>query len=98
EFNLIGDLTVQRQKGPADKYTVMDPTNGLNAFWNRALGAPGFGNGVGRETRFITSALYSNYSRYNDPITNRIVPNINDMDHWGVSGTFEWKLSDNMML
>ena len=98
EFNLIGDLTVQRQKGPADKYTVMDQTNGLNAFWNGAFAAPVFGNGVGWDSRFITHDLYSNYSRYNDPITNRIVPNINDMDHWGVSGTLEWKLTDSMTL
>ncbi len=41
EFNLIGDLTVQRQKGPADKYTVMDQTNGLNAFWNGAFAPAG---------------------------------------------------------
>ena len=98
EFNLIGDLTVQRQKGPADKYTVMDPTNGLNAFWNSAFAAPVFGTGVGWDTRFITKDLYSNYSRYNDPITNRIVPNINDMNHWGVSGTLEWNLTDNLKL
>lgn len=98
EFNLIGDLTVQRQKGPADKYTVIDQTNGLNAFWNAAFAAPVFGNGVGWDSRFITKDLYSNYSRYDDPITHRIVPNINDMDHWGVSGTLEWKLTDNITL
>ncbi|HVY81489.1 MAG TPA: TonB-dependent receptor [Steroidobacteraceae bacterium] len=98
EFNLIGDLTVQRQKGPADKYTVMDQTNGLNAFWNGAFVQPVFGNGIAWDDRFITPDLYSNYSRYNDPITNRIVPNINDMDHWGVSGTFEWKLTDTLRL
>jgi iron complex outermembrane receptor protein len=98
EFNLIGDLTVQRQKGPADKYTVIDATNPLNAGWSAAFAAPVFGNGVAWDSRFITSDLYSNYSRYSDPITNRIVPNINDMDHWGVSGTLEWKLSDNVTL
>jgi iron complex outermembrane recepter protein len=96
EFNLIGDLTVQRQKGPADKYTVMDETNGLNGFWNGAFAAPVFGNGVAWDPRFITGDLYSNYSRYNDPVTNRIVPNVNDMDHWGVSGSFEWRLTDNV--
>jgi iron complex outermembrane receptor protein len=98
EFNLIGDLTMQRQKGPADKYTVIDPTNGLNAFWSGAFAQPVFGTGVGVDQRFITDDLYSNYSRYNDPITNRRVPNINDMDHWGVSGTFEWGLTESVKL
>ena len=32
EFNLIGDVTNQRKKGPGDKYTVIDDANGLNAF------------------------------------------------------------------
>ncbi len=54
EFNLIGDLTVQRQKGPADKYTVMDATNGLNAAWNGVFARPVFGNGVAWDSRFIT--------------------------------------------
>ena len=99
ELNLIGDLTVQRQKGPADKYTVMvDPPSNLNSFWNGAFATPVFGAGVGWDTRFITNDLYSNYSRYNDPVTNRIVPNINDMDHWGVAGTLEWSLTDNIKL
>ncbi len=98
EFNLIGDLTVQRQKGPADKYTIIDGTNGLNALWNSVFTGPVFGAGVGWDSRFVTDSLYSNYSRYNDPLTNRIVPNINDMDHWGVSGTFEWKLTDRITL
>jgi iron complex outermembrane receptor protein len=95
EFNLIGDVTSQRQKGPADKYTVMDETNGLNAFWNAVFAQPVFGD-VAWDRRFITPSLYSNYSRYDDPITHRIVPNINNMNHWGVSGTFEWKLSDSV--
>ncbi|MEP7246044.1 MAG: TonB-dependent receptor [Gammaproteobacteria bacterium] len=96
EFNLIGDVTSQRQKGPADKYTVMDQTNGLNGFWNAAFAAPVFGAGIGWDPRFITNDLYSNYSRYDDPVTHRLVPNINDLNHWGVSGTFEWKLTDSM--
>jgi iron complex outermembrane receptor protein len=99
EFNLIGDLTSQRQKGPADKYSVMQVVpNDLNSFWNFVFAEPLFGTGIGWDDRFLTDDMYSNYSRYNDPLTGRIVPNINDMEHWGVSGTFEWKLSDNMQL
>jgi iron complex outermembrane receptor protein len=99
EFNLIGDLTSQRQKGPADKYTTMNVVPGdLNSFWNAVFAEPLFGTGIAWDDRFITDDIYSNYSRYNDPLTGRIVPNINDMEHWGVSGTFEWRLSDTMQL
>ena len=103
ELNVIGDLTSQRQKGPGDKYTIIDGTNGLNAAWNAVFVAPVFGldnndNPVAWDSRFVTKDLYSNYSRFDDPLTHRSVPNINNLNHWGVSATLEWKLSDNVNL
>jgi iron complex outermembrane receptor protein len=99
EFNLIADVTSQRQKGPADKYTVIDKNLGFfNAGWNAAVAAPVFGTGIGYDSRFLTNSLYTNYSRFGDPITHRSFPNINDLQHWGVSGTLEWKLTDNVNL
>jgi iron complex outermembrane receptor protein len=99
EFNLIGDVTSQRQKGPADKYTIIDGTGGFfNAGWNAAIAEPTFGDGIGYDDRFITDSMYTNYSRYGDPFDNRSFPNINDLQHWGVSGTLEWKLGDNVNL
>ncbi|MEP7311703.1 MAG: TonB-dependent receptor [Pseudomonadota bacterium] len=98
EFNLIGDVTSQHQKGPADKYTIMDSTNGLNTLWNGVVAGPTFGAGIGYDSRFITNSPYSNYSRYDDPFTHRSFPNINDLQHWGLSGTLEWKLTDNVNL
>ena len=102
DLNLIADLTSQRQKGPADKYTVIDGSpnccGGLNAGWNAVIVAPIYGAGVGWDNRFITNNMYTNYSSFTDPISGRTVPNINDLDHWGVSGTYELKLSDNLNL
>jgi iron complex outermembrane receptor protein len=97
EFNLIGDLTVQRQKGPADKYTVIDPTALFNPGWNSQVSIPVFG--VPWDARFITDSAYTNYSRYGtDPLTGRNVPNINDLEHWGLSLTGEWRISENVQL
>jgi iron complex outermembrane receptor protein len=99
ELNLVGDLTSQRQKGPADKYTIIDKDLGFfNAGWNAAVAAPVFGTGIGYDSRFLTKDFYTNYSRYFDPFTNRSFPNINDLQHWGVAGTLEWKLSDTLTL
>jgi iron complex outermembrane receptor protein len=98
EFNLIGDVTDQRQKGPADKYTIMDGTNGLNAGWSAVFAAPVYGAGVAYDSRFITDSPYSNYSRYDDPHNQRDYPNVNNLNHWGVSGTLEWKLAENVNL
>ena len=50
------------------------------------------------DDRFVTNSLYSNYSRYDDPLEHRLVPNINNLQHWGVSATLEWKLSDALSL
>ncbi len=115
ELNLIGDMTVQRQKGPGDKYTVMDGNGGggLNAGWNFVFVAPMFGNDpngnpVAWDQRFVTPSLYTNYSRFGDPLTlttptgevigPRTIPNINNLNHWGVSATLEIKLTDTMLL
>jgi iron complex outermembrane receptor protein len=99
EFNLIGDLTSQRQRGPADKYTVIDASLGFfNAGWNAAVAGPVFGTGIGYDSRFLTDDFYTSYGRFGDPINNRSYPNINNLQHWGVSGALEWKLTDNMQL
>jgi iron complex outermembrane recepter protein len=99
EFNLIGDITSQRQKGPADKYTIIDGTNFFNGvLWNPSVAEPLFGDGIGYDSRFITNSAYTNYSRFGDPLYGRNFPNINDLQHWGVSGSLEWKLTDNINL
>jgi len=96
EFNLIGDFTRQRQKGPADKYTVINDT-GLVALWNDLYAESTFG--VRYDDRFITDSPYTNYSTYSDPVYGRTdFPNINDLDHWGVSGTLDYELTDNVAL
>ncbi|HTT00529.1 MAG TPA: TonB-dependent receptor [Steroidobacteraceae bacterium] len=109
EFNLVGDITLQNQEGPADKYTVIDGTNGLNAGWGTLtyapLGVPTagpaayIGKPISYDSRFITNTFYSSYSQYGtDPISGRNVPNINDINHWGVAGTLDWKLTDDLTL
>ncbi len=103
EFNLVGDFTRQRQKGPADKYTVIanssDPTSGgafLNYLWSQNVSIPNYG--IPYDSRFVTNSPYTNYSRYTDPVSHRNVPNVNDLDHWGLSGTIDWDATDNLHL
>jgi iron complex outermembrane receptor protein len=107
ELNLVGDITVQNQNGPADKYTVIDGTNGLNAAWGALtygyLGVPTagpaayIGKPISYDSRFITNNMYSGYSNYGtDPISGRNVPNINNLNHWGIAGTLEWQLTDDV--
>lgn len=109
EFNLIGDITLQNQEGPADKYTVIDGTNGLNAGWGALtyayLGVPTAGPAayIGKpiiyDSRFITNNFYTSYGAYGtDPISGRNVPNIDNLNHWGFSGILDWKLADNVSL
>ncbi len=57
-----------------------------------------FGNGVGYDSRFLTNDFYTSYGRFGDPINHRDYPNINNLQHWGVAGTLEWKLTDAVML
>jgi iron complex outermembrane receptor protein len=112
EFNLIYDVTHQAQEGPADKYTVIDgafPGAFPNELWgNLTYGALGvatagpaayLGKPIGYDSRFLTNSIYTSYSNYGtDAISGRDVPNINDLDHWGVTGTLDWKLADSVNL
>jgi iron complex outermembrane receptor protein len=100
ELNLIADYTRQRQESPTDKYTyIASPQNfpgplGIDGvlpqFW---VNTPqqAFGAGVLYDSRFVTKDPYTSYGRFGtSPIDGRFVPNENNLDHWGVSGTTDW--------
>ena len=92
EVNLVADYTRQRQEAPTDKYTAIDPNNFLIGLWNNIVGVPiaRYGPGVAYDQRFITSSPYTTYGTFGvDPIDGRNVPNENNLDHWGVSGTID---------
>jgi iron complex outermembrane receptor protein len=112
ELNLIYDMTVQNQEGPADKYTVIDgafPNAFPNTLWgnltygslgNATAGPPAYtGKPIGYDSRFLTNNFYTGYGNYGtDSISGRNVPNINDLNHWGVNATLDWQLTDNVNL
>ena len=112
EFNLIYDVTHQNEEGPADKYTVIAgsfPGAFPNGLWGNltygylgvATAGPAayIGKPIGYDERFLTNNFYTSYNAYGtDPISGRNVPNINDLDHWGVTGTLDWKLADSVSL
>lgn len=97
EVLLSADYTRQRQKGPSDKYTVLGATNGLNQAWSALVTEPLFGATL--DERFVTNSPYTSYHRFGaDPISGRQVPNINNLDHWGVAAGVNWNLSDSVNL
>lgn len=97
EILVSGDYTRQRQKGPSDKYTVQNGSNGLNQAWSNLVTVPLFG--VPFDDRFLTDSPYTSYHRFGtDPISGRSVPNVNNLDHWGVAGTVDWQLADDLTL
>jgi iron complex outermembrane receptor protein len=112
ELNLIYDQTRQNQEGPADKYTVIDgafPGAFPNTLWGNltygnlgvaTAGPPAYiGKPIGYDSRFITNNFYTSYGNYGtDPISGRDVPNINDLNHWGVNATLDWKINDSVSL
>jgi iron complex outermembrane receptor protein len=100
EVNVIGDLTIQRQEAPADKYTyIADPANPnsidgvLPQFWVNTPQQK-FGAGVLYDSRFVTNNPYTTYGQFGvSPIDGRYVPNENNLDHWGVSGDVDYDLA-----
>jgi iron complex outermembrane receptor protein len=112
EFNLIYDVTHQAEEGPADKYTVIAgafPGAFPNTLWgnltyaslgNATAGPAAYiGQPIGYDSRFLTNNFYTSYNAYGtNAISGRDVPDINDLDHWGVTGTLDWKLADSVSL
>ena len=89
EVNFIADYTNIDQEGPADKYTILDQNHFFNASSNANVMFPVYG--VNWDGKFKTDDLYSGYHRFgSDALTHRDVENVNDMEHWGMSGTLDW--------
>src|ERR1700722_19487 len=112
ELNLIYDQTLQNQEGPADKYTVIDGSF-PGAFPNELWGNLTYGNlgvatagpaayiglAIGYDRRSPANNFYTSYNAYGTKApSGRDVPDINDLDHWGVTGTLDWKLADSVSL
>ena len=100
EVNVIADYTRQRQEAPTDKYSfIADPITmpGFQSLW---IGVPQalYGPGVLYDERFVTTSPYTSYARYGVMATDgRNVPNENNLDHWGVSGTIDWDLAPGLL-
>ena len=108
EINLIGDLTVQRQEAPADKYTyIADPTQFPGPFgidgavpqlWT-SVPQQIYGAGVMYDQRFVTSDPYTSYARYGvNAVDGRDTPNENNLNHWGVEATTDYDISSMLHL
>lgn len=97
EVNIIGDYTRNEDEAQVSKFLAInsDPssstgTNGLADAWNFLVGEPVYG--VGISDNFLTSGKFTNYSTYSDTLTGLSYPNIDNVTHWGVSGTIDYDL------
>ena len=113
EVNLIGDITYMDQEGPADKYHIQLRTSttqasnlGIPGFvqagvdqWNSRVAIPVFGAGGQYDGRFQTANGYTGYHRFGiDPLTGRDTPNLQLLTHWGLQGTVDWDLTEDIHL
>ncbi len=98
EISLIGDVTDDNSKGPADK-TLDITTDGslvlLNRF-NQQVAGPRYG--VQFDRRFITNSPFTSYSTFDDPINGLETPNISEVFHWGVSSSVDWNIADALSM
>jgi len=99
EINLIADYQNQHQKQPADKLAIIATTGddaGYTPIWNETVAIPTYG--VPYDDRFVTDSPYTTYNNYHSAITGLDYPNKNNIVQWGISGTIDWKLGDNLAL
>jgi iron complex outermembrane receptor protein len=97
ELNVTVDYMKEDNEGPADKYTIIEPTfgAGLTDLWNQFVAIPRYG--IPYDNRFITDDPYTSYHRFGtDDISGRQVDNTRELDHWGVSAVLDWDVTDNV--
>jgi len=94
ELNLIGDITDDNSKGPADKTLEINPAIGLTTSFNNQVAGPRYG--VAFDDRFITDSPFTSYASFEDPINGLETPNISHVLHWGVSATADWALTERL--
>jgi iron complex outermembrane receptor protein len=96
ELNVTGDLTDDKSEGPADKTLAINNTVPLAARFNQQVAGPRYG--IAFDNRFLTNDPYTSYSSFEDPINGLETPNIGHVLHWGVAGTADWTLTDDLAL
>jgi iron complex outermembrane receptor protein len=97
ELNVSMDYIKEDNKGPADKYTIIDPTYGLGLtnLWNMFVAEGRYG--IPYDNRFITDSNYTGYHRFGrDDITGRLVENVRLMDQYGIGGTLDWDVTEDV--
>jgi iron complex outermembrane recepter protein len=96
EMTFTADVTDQTATSPYDFLENANPNTGLGTLYNNNVALPNWG--VPWDGRFVPDQEDINFSGFNDNagIDGGIeTPNINDFNHWGFSGTFDWR-SDNI--
>ncbi|MDT8398816.1 MAG: TonB-dependent receptor [Pseudomonadales bacterium] len=97
EVNVSVDYIREDNSGPADKFTIIDPTfgAGLTDLWNQLVAIPRYG--VPFDDRFITDSNFTSFHRFGrDDITGKLVENVREMDQYGLSAVIDWDVSDNV--
>jgi iron complex outermembrane receptor protein len=111
EFGLIADYQRDDSESRADGITGIGPFIPPVAAWNNFMvngtldgsGIPSHrpnpnfaGYGVPYDSRFISSNPYVTYETFQDPYTGLQLPRQENLDQKGVSGTMDWKLTEDL--
>jgi iron complex outermembrane receptor protein len=90
EFNITGDYTISRNEPTATTVHFIDRISG---------GLPPVSDyGVVFDDRFLSPDNYSNYSTYFDPTDQLQFEPKSDTDSWGVSGSIDLELTDQLSI
>lgn len=95
EMLFAADVTDQNNESPYDLLTQANPNTNLGILYNNQVARANWG--VPWDQRFLPPNESTNYAGFNDlsNIDGGIqIPNINDVRHWGFSGTFDWSLEN----
>lgn len=96
--NLIGDIIDDHSESAPDKTIAIVP-NYPGSFLGRTntnTYIPEYG--IPLDSRFVTADPFTTYATFADPVVGLTVPNIAQVEGWGLSGKVEWQPSPDLTL
>jgi iron complex outermembrane receptor protein len=98
EALLAADYMNDEQTPPASYlvYPTIPIAPGALSAYNSGAIYRRYGIRTDIDNRFVTGNPYATYGTFGDPFTGRFLPAVVKNEGWGVQGTFDYKLTDNV--
>jgi iron complex outermembrane receptor protein len=96
EFNVASEYLQDNSEARADSLVALIGPTGIYSEWDNNYVFPTYG--VHYDKRFLSKSPYVSYATYSDPKSGLSFNPQTSVSQWGVSGTADWKINDQVSM